>query len=301
VHIGHVLKKIGKDVDIIWSFDLSHTIPLSSFPKKCIKIFMPVDEPLFDVAIQSAKGADILFSVTKEIVEKYHAYSIPKYFINHGVSEGFINRSIVTQNNNPIRIGLSGNMLRPDIDHDTLSLIIRSNKNVQFDIWGTTNPALSNLVSVRDAKTKPLQFVEMLSTLPNVVLHGQVRPEQLAEELKKVDGFLICYNLKKDQSRGTNYHKVMEYISTGKVIVSNNITTYKNNPELVTMIESRDNNDDLPALFSKIVSNIDRYNTLELQQKRIEFAKAFAYGRQIEKIGALLDSVHSPKKSTVAS
>lgn len=289
IHINNIVKKIKKKIDIVWSFDLSNTMPLRCFPENCIKVFMPVDEPLQDVAIKSAQGADILFSVTNEILKKYNRYSVPKFFINHGVSEKFINDEITQENNNPIRVGLSGNILRPDIDHATLSAIIRSNSNVQFDVWGTINPSLSNLISVRDAQGKSLQFIGLLSELDNVVLHGQVTPSQLANEIKQVDGFLICYDIKKDQSKGTNYHKILEYLATGKVIISNNITTYKNYTGLIEMADSRKSNEELPELFSKVVNNIAYYNSTGLQKKRIEFAKEFTYSKQIQKIDRLIN------------
>jgi hypothetical protein len=69
-----------------------------------------------------------------------------------------------------------------------------------------------------------------------------------------MDAFLICYDIEKDQSGGTNYHKIMEYMCTGKVIIGNNITTYKNKPELVQMVNERDNNRELPALFDHVIS-----------------------------------------------
>ena len=64
-----------------------------------------------------------------------------------------------------------------------------------------------------------------------------------------MDAFLICYDVLKDQSKGTNYHKVLEYVSTGKIIVANNISTYENEPALVQMVKERDSNDKLPVLL----------------------------------------------------
>jgi hypothetical protein len=103
-----------------------------------------------------------------------------------------------------------------------------------------------------------------------------------------MDGFLICYDIKKDQSGGTNYHKILEYISTGKVIISNNVTTYASRPELVQMVDSREHNRELPALFKNIVNRLDHFNSPEFIQKRISFAKDNSYCRQIERIEGIL-------------
>src|SRR5579871_1976952 len=84
-HVGDILKSIKKKVDIIWSFDLGNLYLLDFFGRKPYKIFHPVDEPMDTNAIASAKGSDIIFSVTNEILEKYTAFDVPKHFINHGV------------------------------------------------------------------------------------------------------------------------------------------------------------------------------------------------------------------------
>jgi len=99
-----------------------------------------------------------------------------------------------------------------------------------------------------------------------------------------MDVFLICYDIIKDQCKGTNYHKVMEYLSTGKVIVSNNITTYHERPDLVTMISDRSSNRDLPTLFKKVIENLEEYNSSALQKSRREFAAENTYQKQIERI-----------------
>ena len=89
-HVQKILKKINKPVDIIWAFDLGNIYPLKFFGKKTYKIFHPVDEPLDKIAIDSAKGANIIFSVTNEIIEKYQKFHVPKHFINHGISNDFL-------------------------------------------------------------------------------------------------------------------------------------------------------------------------------------------------------------------
>ena len=53
----------------------------------------------------------------------------------------------------------------------------------------------------------------------------------------------------------------MEYLSTGKVIISNNITTYQN-INLIEMTNSRQNNDDLPQLFKTVINNLEIYNNI---------------------------------------
>ena len=106
-----------------------------------------------------------------------------------------------------------------------------------------------------------------------------------------MDILIICYDIDKDQSRGTNYHKVMEYLSTGKVIVSNNITTYVNEPDLVHMAGERRNNFELPAIFKETVLNLAFYNRPDMIEKRKQFARKNTYEKQLDSINSEIESV----------
>lgn len=287
--VNAILKQIGKPVDIVWSFDLGNLYPFKFFSKARIKIFHPVDEPLNELAIQSAEGADIIFSVTREILAKYQKFNVPGYFINHGVSEEFLEESGWEAHTGALRIGLAGNLIRKDIDRETLLQIVRSNPEYDFYFWGNYNLGSSNMGGDDDHSTRT--FIESLASLSNVTLFGPVSPSQLAREYGKVDAFLICYDINKDQSKGTNYHKVLEFISTGKLVVSNNITTYAEYPDLVQMPNSRESNDQLPDLFSSCLKQLPNWNSPDKIRIRREFARDNSYLRQLERIDQKLVEV----------
>ena len=61
-HIKKVIRKIGKDIDLVWSFDLANVYPLIYFPKSAVKIFHPVDPPSDVQSIKAAIGANFIFS-----------------------------------------------------------------------------------------------------------------------------------------------------------------------------------------------------------------------------------------------
>jgi glycosyltransferase involved in cell wall biosynthesis len=287
-HIKKILRHIGRPIDIIWSFDLGNLYPFELFPKSAKKIFHPVDEPLNQPAIQSAKGAEIIFSVTQEILDKYKQFGVPIYCINHGLSGEFIlANEDYRPPGNSVRVGISGNFLRPDIDRDIMLEIITQNPLIIFECWGPFQPKQSNIGGVEDESM--IKFVEMLRQLPNVILHGAVSASSLAREFQRMDAFLICYDVLKDQSKGTNYHKVIEYISTGKVVVSNNITSYQGMRDLVVMVTERENNKELPALFREVIDHLPSYNNQSLFDHRKSFALNNTYQKQVERISALLE------------
>ncbi|MGI8582086.1 MAG: hypothetical protein ACR2KX_07815, partial [Chitinophagaceae bacterium] len=216
----------------------------------------------------------------------YNIYKVPGHFIHHGVANAFTVREIAAEVDGKIRVGFSGNLLRNDIDRNIFLQIIRENPGVVIECWGSHNLLDGNLGGVEDTET--INFIHQLKQSVNVILHGVVPAAILAKEFLRMDAFLICYDVEKDQSRGTNYHKVMEYISTGKVIISNNISTYKNEPSLVQMVKERSHNNNLPLLFKKVIQSLEIYNTAYLQKFRKEYAYDNTYRKQLERIEKLL-------------
>jgi glycosyltransferase involved in cell wall biosynthesis len=285
-HIKKIKKNISKEIDIVWSFDLGNYYPLKCFGS-AYKIFSPFDKPQNNRSINSAKNSDIIISVAPEIIEHYSHFNVPKHFIHHGLADEFFNQNFTNQNaNDNIRIGLSGNWLRKDIDTDCLLKIIRDNSNIIFEIWGSYKISHSNIGGARFNEMD--EFIKQLIAEKNVMMHGVVHPRELAIQFQRMNGFLICYNILKDHSKGTNYHKIMEYLSTGKVVISNNISNYNNIPGLLEMTESRENNDELPSLFKQVLENLAYYNSSEKMKSRIFFAQSNSYSKRIEQIEGIL-------------
>jgi hypothetical protein len=288
-HIRKILRAIGKPIDLVWSFDLGDLYPFRLFPAEAIKVFHPVDEPLNQTAINSARGAGIIFSVTREILDKYRQLPVERHFINHGLAESFLQPVDIHKSAGiPIRVGISGNFLRTDIDRVILMQIITGNPDILFECWGAFAIDQSNIGGSMDKPTE--EFIKLLKTQPNAVLNGAIPANELARAMQQVDAFLICYDVNKDQSKGTNYHKIMEYLSTGKVIISNNVTTYRDQPELIQMVAERDHNEKLPELFRKVIRDLAHYNAPFLQQQRIDFSRNNSYLKQVQRIESIIIS-----------
>jgi hypothetical protein len=286
-HVKKILRLINKPIDIVWSFDIGYLLPFFLFPKSAYKLFHPMDEPQNQHSIYSARGAQIIFSVTQEILDKYSGFKVPKYLINHGVAEYFIiPAQTKAESNHSIHVGFSGNLMRLDIDREIFLHIISENPTIIFECWGSYQMKQSNIGGQENEEVN--KFIQSLQAMKNVVLHGVVDAMALAKELNRMDAFLICYDIKKDHSKGTNYHKIMEYLSTGKVIISNNVTTYKNKTDLLQMTSERESNLQLPHLFKQVVNNLNYYNNSVLQQKRIAFAKENTYQKQVDRIEKLI-------------
>ncbi len=289
MHLRKLLQFIGRPIDIVWSFDIGNVYPFRFFPANAYRIFHPVDEPLAKIAIDSAAGAHIIFSVTREILNKYRHLEIPLYFINHGLAEEFVSEeNKMDKQADAIHVGFSGNLLRDDLDRDTLIRILEQNPLIHFEFWGSYKNEHSNIGTASGELQH--SFINRLKSMPNVKLHGPVNANILAGEFLRMDAFLICYDVQRDQSKGTNYHKIMEFLSTGKIIISNNITTYGGMPDLIQMVEERSSNKELPALFKMVMERIGEHNSPEKTNNRIAFARDNLYSKQLKRIEECLES-----------
>ena len=236
-HINQLEKQLGP-FDLVWSFDLTNAMPLKYFSKKSKKIFFAADWPQMTEAVKAAESANLLVSVAQEFLDQYPAH-YNKLLLSHGVSECFIlaGKHSYLKTDEQFRIGMSGNFLRPDIDWPILIDIISSYPDILFECFGSYEFKNSNLGGAYDQET--FEFIRKLKEAPNVVLHGMVSSEMLAIDLRRMDAFLICYDVEKDQSKGTNYHKVTEYLAYGKPIFSNYVSAYDFVGSGVTMLQSK--------------------------------------------------------------
>jgi hypothetical protein len=286
--VRRLVQFLKQPLDIVWCFEPNLYSNLGWFKAK-FNIYHPVDELFYDYQIKVGHSAHLILSVTHEILSKFAHLVAPKQFIHHGLAEEFVHAQTVLKtypHEGPIKVGYTGNLLRQDIDIPVFTQIIQENPAVEFHLWGAYQAQSSNFGG--DLHADNARFIEFLQQAPNVVLHGMVSPSVLATAIQDMDAFLICYDIDKDQSKGTNYHKIMEYLSTGKVIVSNNVSAYKDKPDLIQMVVERKNNEKILPLLKKIINNLETYNSIKSQNIRIEFALGNKYLNNLLKINEII-------------
>jgi len=280
---------IPDEIDLVWCFEPNLFSNPRLFTSKGDFIYHPVDELYYPYQYVPGESADLILASAQEYLDKFGKTKAQKVFINHGLAKYFFEASkriVEYPNTNKLKVGYAGNMLRAEIDTEAFTEIIGANPEIEFHIWGTYARKDSNLGG--ESTDQAVEFVKALKSASNVDLHGAVSPKVLAEEMQNMDAFLICYDVIKDRSSGTNYHKVLEYLNTGKIVISNNVTTYKNMPEMVQMVDSRTDNDSLPTLFKEVMQNLEVHNSIELQNKRIAYSLTNSYSNQIKRIESLL-------------
>lgn len=282
--------KIGVKPDILWSFTTTLYFNLTWF-KAPLTIFHPMDQLNTDDAKKIPNTSDIIFTCSAFILNEMNESKTPKHFISHGVSPYFTEHhfpEIIS--NKTIHVGYVGNLFMKNIDRKILKQVIESNQDCHFHFLGASEPNKSNISAwIRD---ESLEFIEFLKSSKNVTCYGAIPSNQIPQKIEHISIFLLCYE-PDEENIISNSHKILEYLSTGKTIVSSYIHEYKNS-DLMVMCEEKSNKNFL-SYFVKVKTNLIVYNSIENQQQRKLIANRNSYTAKIKEIENYID--HLPKNT----
>lgn len=286
--IRRLRRKIGIPIDIVWDFDCGNSYQNFKIFKAKYNIFHPVDQALQKLPVD--KKPHVIFSVSNEILSFYEEVNVPKYFINHGLSSQLKNiahsnlvsatNKVFYEPNNPIKAIYVGNLMIPFLDHDTLIKAIKKHPHIEFHFLGPYS------VDQRKYTLNQISFINFLRKSKNVILHGLVSQDKLIHLVNDADMFFMKY-LKSAAYNGDNSHKVIEQLSTGKVILSNKLSIYKNDALLIM----HDDREQWLRAFHHITINLTAYNSMENQKTRIQYAINNSYESQLIKIEHIINSL----------
>jgi hypothetical protein len=280
--------RIGQPIDVVWSFTSKFHYNLNWFRRKALKIFHLVDNENTGNEEVTASSADLIFTVSKKLSDSLGQSGKNAVVINHGIAQ-YEDRTVEPyQKPNQLTFGYVGNLQNTFVDRQNLLKLVRANTAVQFNFIGPVNKEGNNLQGVFDEHFK--QFIHQLNELPNCTLKGKIPSAALFQEIRNYDGFIVVYDPQRLSAVGGNSHKIVEFLHTGKVIVSNFIDEYANT-SLFAMSNDVNNNDAIHALFKDVVDNIRIHNAVEEQQKRLDFAKNNTYRAHLQTIGELVKQV----------
>lgn len=279
---------ISRPIDAVWSFEFNLFTNLRDFGAPLV-VFHPVDPLSYPYQVDVARSADAVFSVSDEILASFRDIRVPSSFINHGLSESFaelarVSLGTASGTDGKRRVGYAGNLIHPAVNTAVLQRMIAENPSVEFHFWGP-------FTSVEEpAAPAAIEFVDFLHRSSNVQLHGAVSPRELAGQLQHMDCLVLSYAIGRCAYDRSNSHKILEYLSTGKVVVSSRLSTYVTHSDLLRMPADGDD-DHLPAMLRDTLARLEEFNAVSRQDERRLFALDNTYARQLDRIEAKLSQL----------
>ena len=278
-------------VDVVWCFDFNLFADLGVFGAG-LNIFHPVDRVSQQAHVDIGRSADAIFSVSELILSSFADIDVPRFFINHGLSDAFARAASQSPDNSvrksgPPRIGYAGNLTRPPLNRAVLRRMVTEAADAEFHFWGPYQISEGDEI---ESAAESREFVRFLQHAPNVILHGPVASDVLAAGMRDIDCFVLSYSLHSTESDRSNSHKILEYLSTGKVVVSSRISSYAGREDLLRM-PAGDDDSELPGLLRDTLSRLDEFNAPPLRRVRQAFALDNTYPKQVDRIRQALQSL----------
>lgn len=257
--------------DIVWSFDNSVFYDFSALPSAVLKISHIVDLNQDFQTARAASTADICIGVSAPIVKKLKSFNEKTFFINHGVEESKV-ISVALPGENKIKVFCAGNLNIPYLDWTLMLNLIATNPQLDFILAGPWTES--------DRKNQ-------VCLLDNVYYLGVLKTDELSSYYSLADVLLVAYKADEYKDQLSNPHKIMEYLASGKMIVSTYTDNYKRLVEEGLFLMSNKNEDFLP-LFNEAIHNMVHWNSESMQRIRKDFALENTYDKQIDRIVNLL-------------
>ena len=282
-----LIQKIGSKPDVVWSFSGFLFENLNWFGAEK-SIFFVADLFGEDQLPGEVYSADLVLGVSDTICEVLKRSKREVHFINHGLNRFFEEQAKqnllkVSSNrlmpNERIKVGYVGNLRMEALDRETMKDVIVYFSDIDFIFWGSYEQKDANLGGTQDNSTE--QFITFLKKQPNVELHGPKATEVLAKEIQKMNLFWLCWKIGINKLwDGSNSHKILEYLSTGKPTVSHYMSTYKGS-KLIYTLPSKDNHDYLQLFGEALNHAISGASIVSIVKERIQFALSNTYKNQL--------------------
>ncbi len=294
--IGAIRRAIGGSIDVVWCFDFNLFSDLRAFGAP-VALYHPVDPIQEPHQIRPARTADVVLGVSEEILRPFRMFDAPVVCLGHGLAHDFVaayddrprGEVEIARVGRP-RVGYFGNLLRAPLNRPLWRQLVTGNPDVTFEFWGPYIP--SDGAGWPSPETS--EFVAFLQAAPNVRLHGAVPTAELARAVQDIDVFVISYALHPTESDRSNSHKILEYLSTGKVVVASRFSAYDRHPDLLEMPVDGDDRH-LPEILETVLSDLPRYNAPERQERRRAFALEHTYDAHVARIEHAVQSARAAR------
>ncbi|MBF0625398.1 MAG: hypothetical protein HQL82_11410 [Magnetococcales bacterium] len=273
-----IVRALPEAPDLVWCFDFNLFPDLRAFGAPTT-LYHPVDPLSLPSQVAIGRSADLILSVSRTILAHFSGSEFQgrTLWVNHGLCREFA--ALARQDIDPARppgpprVGYFGNLDRPMLDLELWERAVTAHPGVAFHFWGAFDPAGP--------------FARRLAARPNVACHGTAPKGHLVTEVAAMDLFLLLYRADHPEYDRSNAHKILEYLATGKVILSVPIDTYRDAPDLLEMLPEG-GEAALPERLGAVLEALDHHNSPARMARRRARALECTYEHHLRRIAQRL-------------
>jgi glycosyltransferase involved in cell wall biosynthesis len=283
-NVENIILKLGFDLfTLVVNWEEFRDLQLAYLKSSVVDMEALTDHAIIGTLYQLAAGtADIVLAVNTPIAQSLCSYSRHVFIVPHGYHSSEPGSSLqafnqwqTIYNSKRIKAVYVGNLDSFYLDIPLFVQLLQHHTEVNFFLMGpykNTN-----------------ELFKKFEKAPNVHFIGRLPFNQIQPFLDRADLLLMLYRADEFKDYLATSHKVLEYLASGKTIVSSFMADYVPHKELLLMAER---NSEIPALFEKAINNLFIYNAEEMQQKRKAFAMNNTYAKQLDRITAYLQQMN---------
>ncbi|WP_456460901.1 glycosyltransferase [Reichenbachiella sp.] len=271
-------KIIQSPINVVWNFDPSRFFNLSKI-SGVYKIAHIVDlNQVFKRQILS-QTANLRLTVSEKIRATLSTPQFPYLNLGHGFqqhNQKDYNKQL--PGNNKTKAVYIGNLIREAVDWQLLLEVACQFEHVDFVFFGPDQHG-------HDPSLQPIgEQVEKVRALSNCYFQGKIDSEVIPSLLNQADIQLITFKEAYHHEQ-TNSHKILEYMTSGRVIVATYTQDFENDDPLIVMSKK---NAEFVDNFKRVVENLDNYNSMDHMKARQKIAADNSYGNKIRQIDQLI-------------
>jgi hypothetical protein len=293
-YLLQLVKKIVHQQQItleqIWNFDPNLHGYLAKYPAKK-KLFFTADIIEHISQTRAAKNIDAVVAVANELLKKFAATNNKLLLVNHGINQLYqqfatdnlqqLTTTTQATNNKRIQVGYIGNLLISCLYIDGLKKIIEENTDIDFHFWGSYDGTNNNVMGSFN-QALALQLKTIKEQHAHAHFYGVKSANEIIPHLNKIDAFIYINDATKDMNGGANSHKILEYLTTGKVVIATYLSYYQ--PLQLFPMIAKGAEATYPQFFKESIQQLATLNSIAKQKERITFALNNTYQKNIQKI-----------------
>lgn len=281
-HLARIARACGGGFDLLWNFDLYRYRWLRDRTHARQRILHVMDLPVPSVLAEPSLHYDGVLTVSPRMLQHLPEDAPPHRTIPHGIAlHAGAPPELPALAPSP-RLAFMGNMSIPFIDMDSLDRIMERHPDATLYLIGPVRSALGGSGPVDRAGW------ERLLARHNVKWVGEVPSEHVPHWLAAMDLLLIPYDSGRFPMQTVNSHKLLEYLHSGRPILSSNLLDMADLGALVRMMPP---GVPISEGIEQALADLPADCAPERVAARVAYASALSYEAHLATIASFITSL----------